>query len=657
MKTLNTRYTTDGELEAFINEHGIDRASQLLVQVFCGVVDEVLIGTLQSFFSAKLPHAHMIGCTTAGEILGGELGECGVVVSFSLFDKTTLASTFVELDGDPREAAKRIADELVTERTKALIVLSDGLKSNGEGLLHAMGEVCGEVVVAGGRAGDNYGFEKSYVFDAKQCSECAAAVVALDSEVLRVYNRYLFNWQCIGKHMRVSRSSGNRVYEIDDKPCLDVYRYYLGDDVADALPGAGIEFPLVFQKEGHQIGRGPIAKFDDGSILFAGEIPEGTNVRFGFGNYDLMNEGAAGLYHELSYYGIESMHIYSCSARKALFGKELEKEFRYLQAVAETIGFITYGEYFHTGGSNELLNITTTVLALSESETVSPRQTTSEPQVMRNTSLKALTHLVNRTSAELELLNRSLEKQVEEEVEKNRQKDHLLLQQTRHAAMGEMVRNIAHQWRQPLNSLAIEMQNIELAYDEQRLDGEYLKKRLEKGMLLIDQMSATIDDFRNFFMPSKAKVLFCINESIRDVLAIMEATFKHFRIDVELNDMDEPIRYVGHENEFSHVILNLLNNAKDAMAASGVAKPRVIIGLKRDLTSFRIEIADNGGGIDPAVMDRIFDPYFTTKQDTNGMGVGLYMSKMIIEEHMGGRLEARNSEAGAVFTITLPQMK
>jgi signal transduction histidine kinase len=266
-----------------------------------------------------------------------------------------------------------------------------------------------------------------------------------------------------------------------------------------------------------------------------------------------------------------------------------------------------------------------------------------------------LTHLVNRTSAELEFLNRSLEQRVEEEVAKNRQKDHLLLQQNRHAAMGEMVRNIAHQWRQPLNSLAIEMQNIELAHEEKRLDGEYLQKRLEKGRLLIDQMSATIDDFSNFFMPSKAKVLFCINETILDVLAIMEATFKHLRIDVELNGMEEPVRYVGHENEFAHVILNLLNNAKDAMVASGVLKPRIVVELTGSRESVRIEIADNGGGIDESVIEQIFDPYFTTKQDTKGMGVGLYMSKMIIEEHMGGRLEARNNEEGAVFTITLPQ--
>ena len=655
MKTLNTRYTTDAELEAFVNEQGIKAHSQVLIQVFSGVVDPVLIDAIRSLLKKLLPHAHVIGCTTAGEILSGHLAEWRVVISFSLFEKTALASTFVELDADMEKAADRIAGAVVSDTTKAMIILTDGLKSNGEALIKALDRRCPDVVIAGGRAGDNYTFEKTFVFNTDHRSESAAAVVALDSEQLRVYNRYLFNWQCIGKHMTVTRASGTQVYELDGKPCRDVYRYYLGNDIADGLPSAGIEFPLVFQKEGHLIGRGPIATNDDGSMSFAGEIREGEKVRFGFGNFDLMNDGAASLYHDFADAGIEAVYIYSCSARKSLFGKDLEKEFGYLQSLADTIGFITYGEFFHMErGVNDLLNITTTILALSESGIVSKGRNGPIQHQIRNTSLKALTHLVNRTSAELELLNRSLEHRVEEEVEKNRQKDHLLLQQNRHAAMGEMVRNIAHQWRQPLNSLAIEIQNIELAYEENRLEEEYLKKRLEKGMLLIEQMSATIDDFRNFFMPSKAKVLFCINESILDVLDIVEATFKHLRIDVELNGMEETVRYVGHENEFAHVILNLLNNAKDAMVAAEVAKPRVVVGIKKIPEAVRITIADNGGGIDPAVMDKIFDPYFTTKQDTKGMGVGLYMSKMIIEEHMGGRLEARNGAEGAVFTIILP---
>ena len=283
----------------------------MLVQVFCGVTDAVCIETIQSLLGGQLPNAHVIGCTSAGEILSGEMAERQIVLSFSLFEKTALASTFVELDGDMGRAADTIADTLVTKRTKAMIILTDGLKSSGEALIKALAARCGDVVISGGRAGDNYAFEKTFVFDADRCSECAVVAVALDSDVLRVYNRYLFNWQCIGKHMTVTRASGPRVYELDGKPCQDVYRYYLGNDIADRLPTAGIEFPLVFQQQGHLIGRGPIATGDDGSIIFAGEIQEGEKVRFGFGNFDMMNDGASSLYHEISYYGIEAVYVYS----------------------------------------------------------------------------------------------------------------------------------------------------------------------------------------------------------------------------------------------------------------------------------------------------------------------------------------------------------
>ncbi len=653
MRTLNTRYTSDAELGAFIDEHGIAEQKALLVQVFCGVVDKELIGRVQSCLAAKIPHAHVIGCTTAGEILSGKMLEWRVVVSFSCFEKTDISSLLVELEGDCEAAADTIGN-MVTERTKALIVLSDGMKSNGETLIRMLAQKAPHIVIAGGRAGDNYAFEKSFVFDRTAISESAAAVVALDSDHLRVSNRYLFNWQCIGKHMEVTRASENRVYELDDKPPVDIYRHYLGDGVADALPAAGIEFPLVFWRKGIHIGRGPIATFEDGSMLFAGNIREGETVRFGFGSFGLMDEGAATLHSQLADEHIESLHIYSCSARKSFFGRDLEREFSYLQSLADTAGFFAYGEYYHGAGESELLNISTTILALSESEEGAKKRRETGRREIGNTSMTALTHLINRTSAELELLNRSLEKRVKEEVKKNRQKEHLLLQQNRHAAMGEMIRNIAHQWRQPLNALAMEMQSIEAAYDDKRLDGIFLRDRVERGMLLIEQMSATIDDFRNFFMPGKAKVDFSLSETIRDVLVIVEATFRHLGIEVVLDGMEEPVIYWGHENEFAHVILNLLNNAKDAMVATGVAKPKVTVGIRRGTREILITVEDNGGGIDPKVMEWIFDPYFTTKQDTKGMGVGLYMSKMIIEEHMGGSLGAQNSDEGARFTITLP---
>ena len=258
--------------------------------------------------------------------------------------------------------------------------------------------------------------------------------------------------------------------------------------------------------------------------------------------------------------------------------------------------------------------------------------------------------VLERTMA-LKQLNESLELRIHEEIAKSHEKDHLIIQQSRFAAMGEMIGNIAHQWRQPLNALGLILANIQDAYEYNELTAEYLVGQVKVGNQLIQKMSTTIDDFRHFFRPCKEPQVFSAKQAIDEALALVSASFNNNNIDIKLEIVDDAL-IQGFPNEFSQVLLNLFANAKDAILARRVSKGNVRIKLAMDGPWVIVTIADNGGGISDTVLGKIFEPYFSTKD--MGTGIGLYMSKMIIEESMKGHLDVRNCENGAEFSIRCP---
>jgi len=241
----------------------------------------------------------------------------------------------------------------------------------------------------------------------------------------------------------------------------------------------------------------------------------------------------------------------------------------------------------------------------------------------------------------------------EYEMEKDLEaKQLLLIQQGRQASMGEMIGNIAHQWRQPLNALALVVQKIGIYHKRGVLDEEKIKTSIDKSMSLINGMSSTIDDFREFFNPNKEKELFAIRDAIEKAHAIVESAFASHTIAYELH-MPDDIEIEGYKNEFSQVLVNLLNNAKDVLVENGVSPAHIKIDVNKEKEHLLVRVCDNGGGIPDSVLGRIFDPYFSTKDEGKGTGIGLYMSKMIIEDHMKGKLSVSNIDDGACFTIKI----
>jgi C4-dicarboxylate-specific signal transduction histidine kinase len=263
-----------------------------------------------------------------------------------------------------------------------------------------------------------------------------------------------------------------------------------------------------------------------------------------------------------------------------------------------------------------------------------------------------LENKVLKRTQELADLNKDLDNKIKDEVAQRQKQEALLIHQSRLAAMGEMIGAIAHQWRQPLNALGLVQQNLQFKYQMDKLDDDFMNQSMDKSARLIQKMSSTIDDFRNFFKPNKHIESFNIHNIIQSTADLLEAQLKNNNIKLQII-CNENLIIKGFQGEFSQVILNLLNNAKDALIENNSRQPTIIIDAVKNNDTVTITIKDNAGGIPDGIIDKIYDPYFTTKEEGKGTGIGLYMSKIIVENNMSGTLRAFNDAEGANFVIEL----
>ena len=257
-------------------------------------------------------------------------------------------------------------------------------------------------------------------------------------------------------------------------------------------------------------------------------------------------------------------------------------------------------------------------------------------------------------SNEVTELAKNLEKRVEEEIEKNRTKDRILENQAKLAALGEMIGNIAHQWRHPITRVSLILQNMKTFKSLGKLSDAQFDKYINNTLEQMDYMSQTIDDFKNFYKADKEISNFSVKQSIKDTYKIIGASIKHEGINI-ITDVQNDFSMKGYKNQFSQVILNIMHNAREALEEKFIKSPYIKITLTSRNNTNLVTIEDNAGGIENDKLDKVFDAYFTTKPKS-GTGIGLYMSKMIIVENFGGTLHVKNTPEGALFTIELPML-
>ncbi len=267
-----------------------------------------------------------------------------------------------------------------------------------------------------------------------------------------------------------------------------------------------------------------------------------------------------------------------------------------------------------------------------------------------NDIIKKYIKQVQHREKKLENLNQNLVSKVQAGIEEAKEKDKAILRQSKLARLGGMLSMIAHQWRQPLTELSGVLMELETATRFEKVTNSHILNSIKRSDKLIDFMSNTIDDFRNFYKPDKKKENFFIEDSCKRAYGIIDATLKNLDIEF-IFEIKKKSEAFGYPMDFSQVVLNILTNAKDILIEREIQNPKIYLTIDSKKNKSFVTIKDNAGGINPDYFDTLFDPYFSTKD--SGTGLGLYISKYIIEKNMGGELSVKNDKDGAVFKIVL----
>jgi len=625
MKSYNLIYKNNQELEQFIKNNNIESSNNILIQVFSGIIDENIVLDISKKIKEYLPNSNIIGTTTAGEILDAKMYEKSIIISFLCFDSTVVKTELFDF-----ENKFEISDisSLISDNTKALIILSDGLKSNAQYLLDEISKLKPDLIIAGGRAGDFLEAKKTFIFNNNAFTQNGCIIASLSSDDLIVNNDYMLNWNTIGKKMIVTKSKNNQLFELDGIPIVDIYKKYLGEDIMEGFPMSSVEFPLLIKKTDVDIARGPIALLDDNSVLFGGNIDEGDVVQFSFGNIENVKRSAFDNFNKFKNYSSEAILIYSCSARKTLMNKELENEFQVLNSIAPTVGFFTYGEYFHSQNTNEILNVSTTFMTLSENKKVVDKDFKKYEILPENRIVNILTHLTQVTSQELE--------------------DSI-------ASKSRFLANMSHEIRTPLNAI---LGFIDLLKEETK------GSRSEKYVDIIDNSSKSllqiIEDILDFSKIENEKleidnVDFNSKAEFEIMTYLFNATCSSKNISLILN-IDENLPKTLNSDPFriKQIISNLLSNAiKFSKNGS-----KIIVDINYNNNFLNISVKDEGVGISKDKLLHIFGAFnqedSSTTREYGGTGLGLSISSELVKL-LGGKLKVKSElNIGSEFYFSIP---
>ncbi len=399
MRLINHKYHNEDHLKRFIFDT-FERDEPLFIQLFSGNMDTNTIQSVLNALQEALPNAQMIGATTAGEIMNGSMSSGQIVIAFSSFEATDVSTYY--FDNLSFERGVEAAHTVLSDRTKLCIAFSEGIAGDAESFLDGFTSVRDNVILAGGNAGDDLTFQNTRILKDTTLYQSGVVIAVLDSDVLEVSNSYSLHWSPIGKEMVVTKADKNVIYEIDGRKVEELYTYYLGSEAVERIPASAIEFPLIKIEDGVQIARSIVAQNSDGSFVYAGHFQNGDRVRFAIGNIEDILNHAGEIQKKVASSEPEATFVYSCSVRKLFLKEQLNYEFGLIEDIAPTAGFFTYGEFFHSPHGNQLLNITTTTVSLSEKKGVKNNRQNRDEREYQHTMLKSLTHLVNTTQHELD---------------------------------------------------------------------------------------------------------------------------------------------------------------------------------------------------------------------------------------------------------------
>ncbi len=658
MKTFNIRFRSRDKLIDFIHKNRIVNSKNILVQIFSSYKEIDKVSTIKEILNQTLPDAVIIGASTDGEIIDGRVLTGSIIVSITVFKYSSLNYTLLEDVSDSYAIGLEIVKGIVTLDTKAIILFVASKDMDGALILDGIRSVRDDIIVSGAVSGDGGSFDGGYIFDGDSFYQDAVIAVSLNGKELKASNYYTSKWEPVGREFKITSSKGGRIFTIDGITIEELYRKYLGEEISKKLPLIGLQFPFVLKDDNScsLIARSLLFDPKDGSLVYSSNMPESKKIQIAFADAKKMLESSQSIVLELSSKPIESIFIYGSGGRRRFLQDIAYLEIESYSSLGSNSGFFGYGEFFSNTKSSIYLNQSLTTLVLTESDIVAKREVRFKSDYKFNSNnldiTRALTNIAKVSSMELQELNDKLELRVKEEVQKSRNKDSILIHNSKLAQMGEMMSLIAHQWRQPLSAITATSTGLQVKIELDRYDREFFLSSLLKIEDYVKHLSETIDDFTEFFKPSKKPELTTLKSLCNKALFILSSSFAKNSIDITTNYQQDS-ELVTYSNEIIQVLINLLKNGENVLVSRAIKDPRIDISTYIKDGKNYIEISDNGGGIKDEILDKIFDSYFTTKESPNATGLGLYMSKFIIEDSCGGKLMVENIKDGAKFTIVL----
>ncbi len=386
----------------------LDGFPSIYIQVFSGLTEKKSLQQFLDHLIISFPSAVITGASTAGEIWQGKIHDNSVTVSFCGFRNTSLHP--IRLNECSRESGQRIADSLKQNQgIKAAVFFAESMNGRPEDFVHGITEIHPGLIAAGGAAGDGNRFQETFVILGNEIFTEGVTGVAFENPRLIITTDARLGYTPLGNPMTVTKAEGNRLIEIDGRPVRKVLEHYLGSQAMNNLPAGIVHFPFLIERGKQQVARAPVAAPEDGSLIYAGNFLEGDRIRFGIIDTGNILDESVAARENIKNNPAEAVWIYSCMGRRSMLGDALNTELSLYSFGIPVCGFLTYGEFYHNENTTEMLNLTTTVFALSESESAGTLPAESANLTPVISPISTMSHLINTISRDLAKVNTFLE--------------------------------------------------------------------------------------------------------------------------------------------------------------------------------------------------------------------------------------------------------
>jgi len=681
MRQLVHYYENQETFLNWIGEHNIVNSNKLLIEINFPDSDQKKLQLLLNNIMKKFSDAVIVGMQSFTSFSNHRISDITTnpIISIMEFESSRLTAEVVDLSQNyvkgqaPKIDVNHIEKHLQAD-TRALEILSSYNEVATSTFINEIGLTFGHLkIFGGGASSSHHKQQRSFIFHNNIIYPKAVILIFMHGENLNVELFQAFDWKPISKKKKITKVENSSIMTIDQSNAIDIYKKYFPNIQEDT--SVSLQVPLFITKNNVAYTAHILeVDFKNHSLKTAQLLEEGDVVQLSIGNYSAMMNRTEEIHSFLKNTPAQALWIGSCISYEYGFRIPIIHYISNIKSNDHIFGYSTTQEYYNAENQpNTYHNHTFIMAAITESssefiELTELKEDRITPFEVANKNLYSIMHktanelnlltenlenMVNQRTKQLESLNEDLQQKINVAVRKEKQQNAIMNQQSRLASMGEILENIAHQWRQPLNTVSWIMNDTLIKAQLGRADEINIEELAKKVNNSIQFLSETVEDFRRFVDHSDMAQTFNIKKTIESTILLIKETLIKSEITIEL-DCPEEIKYKGYENDFKHVIMNLINNARDAFEERKITDGHISIRVYHEKDELIVAVQDNAGGISKPILKNIFEPYFTTKHKTKGTGLGLYMSKNLIEKVKGSIEAISIVNKKTTFIIKLP---